>query len=202
MFSQSLGQRAVRWVLVLTVLAGAEGCALLNGNFRTVEPQAFYRSGQLDPQHLERVIERHDIRTVINLRGEHPEEAWYREETAVCAAAGVEHHSLQWSKNRLPDPDSLAEFVRLCGEAERPVLVHCQGGTHRTGMASACYVLLEGGDVAEARRQFGLLFGDAYIGTLLDLYEGSPLAVDAWCLEAYPAIYAQASPTRPEPEDP
>lgn len=186
------GRMGARAALAL-VLALAAGCAVVN-NFRPVERGEFYRSGQMEPPVLQYTLRRYDIQTVINLRGSHPEEAWYRDELAACEAAGVAHRSLQWSKSRLPEPESLAQFVAWCKESPRPALVHCQGGTHRSGVASACYVLLSGGSVDEARRQLGLLFGDAYIGRLLDLYEGSPLPFEEWCLTEYPEAYAAAQP--------
>jgi protein tyrosine/serine phosphatase len=164
----------------------------IDDNLRTVEPGRFYRSGQMPDTRLGETIRRHDVKTVINLRGENPDEAWYRNEVAVCEALGVAHHSFKWSKNRLPDPESLAEFVGLCNDAQSPILVHCQGGTHRSGVASAIYQLLEGRDIATARGEFHLFFNDAPIGQVLDLYEGSKLPFDEWVLREYPSLYETA----------
>jgi len=94
---------------------------------------------------------------------------------------------------RLPPPESLAAFVELVETAERPILVHCQGGTHRTGVASAVFLLLEGADLKDAREQFGPFFGDAPIGNLLDLYEGSDMPFGEWSREVYPSVYESAA---------
>jgi len=72
-----------------------------------------------------------------------------------------------------------------------PFLAHCQGGTHRTGAAAACYELLRGKSVAEARKQFGPFFNDAPIGKLVALYEQSDLPFKQWALEVYPSVYEQ-----------
>ena len=101
------------------------------------------------------------------------------------------HYDLPWSKEKLPDPESLAQFVAWCQTAEKPILVHCQGGTHRSGVASAVYLLLQGKSVDEARKQFGPFFDNAPIGALLDLYDGSkPFA--EWVVSDYPRLYAKA----------
>jgi protein tyrosine phosphatase (PTP) superfamily phosphohydrolase (DUF442 family) len=174
---------------VLFAMMGVAGCLTVQGNFRCVEPNAFYRSAQMPAGRLERVIARYGIQTVINLRGASPEEDWYIEEVTACAENGVQHHSLAWTMQRIPEPESLAHFVHLVETCPSPILVHCQGGTHRTGVASACYLMLEGGALDDARRQLGLFFGDAPIGELLDLYEGSSKPFAQWVREDYPQCY-------------
>jgi protein tyrosine phosphatase (PTP) superfamily phosphohydrolase (DUF442 family) len=193
-------QRTYRWTALargslaralLTVLCASTGCAQSNHNFRAVESGRFYRSGQMGGASLARALSRHHIRTVINLRGAHPEEAWYQEELRVCAALGVTHHDFSWSMASLPPPESLARFADLLRTAEYPVLAHCQAGVHRAAMASSCYLLLQGAGLPEARRQIGLFFFDAPIGRLLDLYEGSALPFDQWVAVEYPHVYAR-----------
>ena len=175
-------------VLALIVLGGGPGCVVFNHNMRAVESGAFYRSGQMPAGALGRTLRRHGIRTVISLRGAAPEEKWFREEHAACAEQGVAHHSLGWSKNDPPEPKSLRLFIDLCRESEGPILVHCQGGVHRSGVASAVYVLLHDGSMTEARQQLGLFFNDAPIGRLLDLYEGSDLTFTEWVEQEYPHL--------------
>ena len=158
-------------------------------NWRTVEKNAFYGSRQMGGAAIERTVKKYDIKTVINLRGENPGSDWYDEEAAACKRAGVALVSFGWSKNSIPSPDSLAKFIELVENGDKPFLAHCQGGTHRTGAAAAVYELLRGKNVTEARKQFGPMFNDAPIGKLIDLYEQSDLPFKQWALEAYPAIY-------------
>jgi protein tyrosine phosphatase (PTP) superfamily phosphohydrolase (DUF442 family) len=181
------------WCVLALVALGGPGCALFNHNLRAVAPGAFYRSGQMPAGTLARTLRRHGIRTVISLRGAAPEEAWFQEEQAACAAQKVARHSLGWSKDALPDPESLRMFMDLCRDSEGPVLVHCQGGVHRSGVASAVYVLLHDGSMAEARQQLGLFFNDAPIGRLLDLYEDSDLTFTEWVEREYPRLAAGSS---------
>jgi protein tyrosine phosphatase (PTP) superfamily phosphohydrolase (DUF442 family) len=174
---------------IVLAVVNLPGCAYLDSNFRTVEPNAFYRSGQLTATRLAQAIEDHGLATVINLRGA-TDDAWYLEEVTTCASYDVAHRDLDWSMHRLPAPESLAEYVGMVQTAGRPMLVHCQGGTHRAGIASAVYVLLHGGDLDQARRQLDMFFGDAPIGHLLTLYEGSDLAFADWTAAEYPQLYA------------
>ena len=165
-------------------------------NFRTVEDNAFYGSRQMSGRALKAAIQKYGIQTVINLRGHNPGSPWYDEEVAVCREMGVAHEDFAWSKGRLPDPESLARFADLIESGKKPFLAHCEGGTHRTGVASACYLLLKGADTATARKQFGPMFNDAPIGRLVDLYEGSNLPFRQWVRDVYPARYESLKSSR------
>jgi len=160
-------------------------------NWRTVEKGAFYGSRQMGGPALERTIKKYGIKTVVNLRGENPGSDWYDAEVEACKRAGITLANFGWSKNSIPSPESLAKFIELMESNQGPFLAHCQGGTHRTGAAAACYELLRGKSVAEARKQFGPMFNDAPIGRLIDLYEQSDLPFKQWALEVYPSVYEQ-----------
>jgi protein tyrosine/serine phosphatase len=180
---------ALRLALV-GVLAGAGACAHLDDNLQTIETGQAYRAGQMDDARLAATLRRHDIRTVVNLRGA-SDDSWHTEEKAVCAAFGVAHHDLEWTMKRLPPPESLAAYIRIVEQAERPILIHCQGGTHRSGVAAAVFELLRDATVDEARDQFGFFFNNAPIGELLTLYEGSDKPFADWVRQDYPALHAQ-----------
>lgn len=183
----------LRHAAMALIVGAFAGCAHLNYNLRTVEEDALYRSGQMPAEWLEKTIAREGIRTVVSLRSVSPKDAWYPAEVAACEALGVAHHNLGWTMSRPPEPASLARYVDILETAERPVLVHCQMGTHRAGTAAALFVLHEGGSPEEAREQFTLLFMNAPIGNIIDWYEetadGQPFAV--WARETYPAVYAE-----------
>ena len=160
-------------------------------NWRTVEEGAFYGSRQMGGKALERIIKKSGIGTVINLRGESTDRDWYNDEVAACKRAGIRHVNFSWSKNSIPSPESLVEFIELMETGPKAFLAHCQGGTHRTGTAAAAYVLLNGATVERAREEFKMGFNDAPIGDLVALYEGSPKPFKQWVLEDYPAQYEQ-----------
>ena len=187
-------QRLLHAILLFVVIAiTTTGCSLTNGNFRAVDEGVLYRSGQLRAEGLEGRIERHDITTIISLRNPHPEERWYMRETEICRQKNVQHVNIPWSKEKLPSPESLTLLLKTLDKAEGPVLVHCQGGVHRSAVASALYLLREGESVEVARDQFGLFFNNAPIGTLIDLYEENPSdALGEWLVVNYPRLYEQA----------
>ena len=180
--------RARHIVAFTLLLCLAAGCV------RTVERGRFYRSGQMQPAMLAHAIDSRGIRTVINLRGSSPDETWYVREVETCARMGVTHHDLDWTKRRIPEPESLARFVELVETSDPPMLIHCQGGVHRSGVASAMYLLVRGRSVEEARKQLGLFFNDAPIGAVLDMFEGSPLPFAEWVGTVYPGLYEAANP--------
>lgn len=188
----NMGRSIARTSLVLSLLllpTLLQSCSVVRSNLQTVEPGQFYRSGQMAGFKIDAVANRYDIKTMINLRGEQPDESWYRSEIAACERNDVQHYDLQWSMRKIPPPDSLAQLIAWFETEPRPILVHCQGGVHRAAIASVVYRLLRGDSVEEAREELGLFFMDAPIGELLDLYDESK-PFKQWVNEDYPAIYA------------
>lgn len=187
--------KSIRYTVgvLLACACFSTSCVYLDHNFRAVEPGALYRAGQMPDHRLGRFVNAHGIQTVVNLRGASPGQAWYENELALCAALKVDHHDLDWSMRRLPEPASLAKLVAILDAAEGPVLVHCHGGTHRAAIASSTYRLLHGANVDDARDEIGLFFNDAPIGQLLDLYEKDGGDFRTWVVERYPRVYGEAN---------
>jgi len=126
-----------------------------SGNFGVVQPGVAYRSGQMGPEALARVIRANRIKTVLNLRGPNPKQAWYRDERAAVLAGGATHIDVPLSSCEWMSRAQAAALLDVLETAERPLLVHCQWGSERTGMASAFLELLRpGATLAEARAQF------------------------------------------------
>ncbi len=119
-------------------------------NFHAIEDGVAYRSAQLDPQTLELVFQQYGIRTVINLRGRHEEQTWYRNEQAVADAAGVMLVDVEMSADRLPSREVLLQLYDTFLTAEYPILIHCQAGADRTGAAAAIWRMVVRGDPREA----------------------------------------------------
>jgi protein tyrosine/serine phosphatase len=121
------------------VLAAWLGGLQLTGNIHEVEPGALYRSAQLGRAALSDVIQDYHIRTVINLRGMNPEAPWYSGELAVSWSLGVVHYDFPMSANEMVEPAMMTRLEALLRSAPKPVLIHCQSGADRSGLAAALY---------------------------------------------------------------
>ena len=165
------------------VAPGRPGAWMLgcSDNFGVVEPGRLYRSGQMGGASLASKLREHRIRTVLNLRGSHPETAWYRDERA--ATLDGRGHAGRHA--------ALVVRVDVAGPGPRPLLaspgdgrhvrllVHCFHGSERTGLVAAYAELLRpGSTLADARDQFTLRYLYSGIGDggvtaeHLDQYEG------------------------------
>jgi len=144
------------WVLAVLVVGGLVGWKLgLSDNFATVRPGTLYRSGQMEASALSAVIDRHRIKTVLNLRGSHPESSWYRAERAATLGAGATQVDIPLSSCEWMSRAQARALLEVLDSAERPLLIHCFHGSERTGLVAAFAELLRpGATVLDAERQF------------------------------------------------
>lgn len=146
--------------ILLALLGVHLGALHLRGNFHEIIPGEYYRSGQMDGAMLHDRITDHGIRSVINLRGSHPGTPWYDDELAVTGDLGVRHYDMALSAADHIDRAEAAQLIALLQSAPKPVLVHCQGGSDRTGLASSLYLsAIADRDEEEAEWQLSLLYG-------------------------------------------
>lgn len=124
---------------VLAASAFAVTAMAGGSNLHEVDAGRFYRSGQMGADQLRETIDALGIRTIINLRGARPEAGWYRDEAAVAREKGGRLISLRFDADRLPHRRELVKLLDAFRDAERPILVHCQAGADRSGLASAIY---------------------------------------------------------------
>jgi tyrosine-protein phosphatase SIW14 len=114
-------------------------------NFHVVDAGKLYRSAQLDVDGLKHVVREYGIRTIVDLRD--GQQALDRAEESWATATGIKHVRIPprawWCDDgRWPVPAEigLAEFRQVMDDPRNhPVLVHCWGGVHRTGLYCAVY---------------------------------------------------------------
>lgn len=135
------------------------------GNFHAITHGEAYRSAQLDRDELEYYINRYNIRSIINLRGKHPDKPWYREEKEVSLIYGVRHYSISLSSSFEPNEVVVRDLIEIYNNAPRPVLIHCQAGADRSGLASAIWkVVIDKESKSEAEKQLSISYGHLPIG--------------------------------------
>jgi protein tyrosine/serine phosphatase len=149
-------------LLVGLMAAGAGGFVAylrITGNIGVVEPGVFYRSGQLSESQIEQVVVKDGIRSILNLRGANPGTPWYDAEVAESKAKHVVHYDYRLSAEHFVTPEQSDTLLLIIKNAPKPILVHCQAGSDRTGLVSALYRFDHGASADQARRELTLRYG-------------------------------------------
>jgi protein tyrosine/serine phosphatase len=143
------------------------------GNFHSITDGEAYRSAQLDRDELQYYLKKYHIRSILNLRGSNPEASWYRQEIKISDEQKVMHFDIRLSASSAPKKEDLREMIRIFRSAPRPILMHCQAGADRSGLAAAIWkVIIDGRPKKEAEKQLSLFYGHMPIGptTVLDRF--------------------------------
>jgi len=146
-------------VLIGALLAYTGYTIFYNANFRTIVSGEAYRSGQMDAAQLSRVIQEYGVKSIINLRGTDAP-ALYQGERETAKRLGVQHHDFSLSATNEITVSQMDDVIRTLREAPKPVLIHCQAGSDRTGLVAALYCLtLKGETPAQADRELSIWYG-------------------------------------------
>jgi protein tyrosine/serine phosphatase len=173
----------------------------IGGNFREVDPGRFYRSAQLTGGNLRGALAAGHIKSVINLRGGKPGDREYDDEIAMCGTLGIQHVDVPLSAVHLPPPDKMIALLAALDRLPRPVLVHCRGGSDRSGLVSALYlnvyraVPLDQAVSEELTWRYGH-FGFTQSGAMdrfFELYRKTAggMSLREWIRVKYPTVYAR-----------
>ncbi|MGV3549602.1 tyrosine-protein phosphatase [Rhizobium sp.] len=163
-------------VLALLLIAPAAvgggylGVQYLRGNIHEVAAGELYRSGQLTAGQIRDVANRYGIRSIVNLRGK-SDAKWYQDEVAEARALGLVHVDFKMSATRELPMERASELESLLKDVPKPVLIHCQGGSDRSGLASAIYMhTVYGMDFEKAEGQISIYYGHFSIPWLSQAY--------------------------------
>lgn len=169
---QPIVRKALIGPMLLFLLLGVYlGARQLVGNFYQVIPGTLYRAAQVTPASLAHYKKYFGIRTVINLRGANPGADWYDAELKASDELGLTHIDFAMKASQPLPQSRAAELIALMRTAPKPILVHCQAGADRTGLAAALFLAAIGrADEAAAERQLSLRFGHIGIPFLSAAY--------------------------------
>jgi hypothetical protein len=113
---------------------------------------------------LAETIRGYKLKTVLNLRGPN-KDSWYVAERAATLKAGATQIDIPMSSCVWMSRAQLRTLIETLETAEYPILIHCQWGAERTGLASAFAELLRPGTtLADARAQFSIRYLFARLG--------------------------------------
>ena len=133
---------------------------ILYDNFHEVVQGRVYRSKQLSGQELQRYITEKRIRSIINLRDEKIGKKWYEDEFEIAEKYGVSLYNIGLTAYRLPAVERMTLITEALLTVERPVLIHCNGGAHRSGFVSALALAVElDAPLSSLREQFSWRYG-------------------------------------------
>lgn len=150
----------------------------VGSNFHTVVPGKCYRSAQPTASFLESVQRTYGVCTIINLRDENEDEAWYQQEKQAAQRLNLKLVNAGLSSKEQPPDVDFHTFVRAMKDSPEPILIHCANGNDRTGLASAVYLMMRTDtSVAQARSHLSLRYGHiawskaSCLHRILDNYE-------------------------------
>ncbi len=123
--------------------------------------EGVYRSAQLTPWKLKKLIKKYNLKTIINLRGNN-KNYLYQKEREICEKMGVEYYTISLL-SRSPHKirkEELEKLIFLLQNAKKPLLFHCKAGADRSGFTAVLYHILNGKDKFEAiRKELKLKYG-------------------------------------------
>ncbi len=138
---------ALLWVMYFLVYA----------NFHKVDKE-LYRSAQLRPFNMGYFIEKHNIKSILNLRGVDLTVPWYNDEIAFCKKNKVKHYNYGILDRSTITMEQMDEIVRIMKEAPKPLLIHCKAGADRTSLGAALYLHALKND-KDAESELSILYG-------------------------------------------
>ncbi|WFU05704.1 dual specificity protein phosphatase family protein (plasmid) [Rhizobium sp. CB3171] len=147
------------------------GFLAATNNFHVVIADQVYRSAQPSAAEIVAYKAKYGIRTIVNLRGANPQDSWYQNERAAAQGEGIIHIDFGMSARQVQSPEKMRRLIKILAAAPKPLLIHCQSGADRTGLASALYLAaIAKTDEASAQAQLSIRYGHFSVPVLSQAY--------------------------------
>jgi protein-tyrosine phosphatase len=142
--------RIVGWTLLVTILIGYTWKEhiedrIIPKRWGVVEQASIYRSGQLHPALIERVLVENEIEVIVDLNGKRMGKTNHEAEDSIALQLGIDKKRYPLNGNGTGDIEQYALAIKAISNAvnsNKPVLVHCSAGSQRTGGVLAMYRVL------------------------------------------------------------
>jgi len=168
-FLGKIGRRHVA-ILMIILMVGLSASAYLVymdefANFHTVKDNELYRSSSMDMDELEYFLPRYNIKSIINLRGKPKNNMHFKDEMEIIKRLNLEYFELDLASTKAPTKKDIEQLLSAFDTAKRPILIHCEAGSDRTGLACAIWKLCVEKDSKEnSARQLSILYGHISFG--------------------------------------
>jgi len=181
------------WIPVAAMVVAVGACLywrFVLYRLRTIQPGVLYQSAAMPNGALRRVVQRHQIATVIDLRdaSEQPQ----RMASEKCLLGDLRVQYLHLPAEQIPRDDTIETFLETVSKpANQPVLVHCRHGEGRAVLFAALWRI----------EQLGVSPEQARLGCRLFTYSssfGADKPKGRWLRSYRPRRQLQATPD-PEP---
>ncbi len=142
-----------------------------------MEAGRFYRSAQVNRHQLEQWIDKYDLKTVVSLRGGSSNNPDLVASRTAAANKGIRFVQHKLRARRYPTKAELLGLWKIFAEGDYPMLVHCQSGVDRSGLASGLYLLWRTNDLDQAEEQLDFIpywhtgwFGSYKLDQVFEMY--------------------------------
>jgi len=113
--------------------------------FHRIDESPVYRGALQKDRVFKKILEDHEIKTVISLTGE------IEPQRKIAEAAGARYLVYHWWGSGVGPFEEYREVGRILADpSSQPVFFHCVGGDHRSSAATFSYLLEKGASLDEA----------------------------------------------------
>ena len=160
-----------------TTITSALAQILFSNNLHEVRANELYRSGEIVPGELAKIVKEKGIKTVLDVRADPKNlSRKYTGEEQAVTEVGATYLSFPMLGSKEMSKESILELLDLVQKIEPPLLVHCTSGTHRSGVVAVIWLMQRDGvSFDEAMKQLSAKYGYFYFERKLkSVIQGHP----------------------------